>query len=816
MIELTVGYVAGFIAAAIVVAQIWCPTAIALVLAGLLRDTETVATWNIASRVIQRTWWPTILQSDSVLTHGARLQITLISWSVPIIAALIAITGVVTPLGLYEELDTLDTKIGSFAYIKDIGPFGAGTSERGIHDFSRACSWGHGFTAGPAPCPYSGNSVIVTGGNGNFNFSMPGGYSSKIAPIVREIFSSGTKGRTTVSNFFDIEWRQITSRPDRIVDNGTEVAVGAYRQLESHIMDPSIKVVEGLIVDAKNGGIGLRNHTVPTNVEQGAKWFEDILFIEPIASCVNTNITLDFEITMNNTISVMGIDKLRLTDRGGFVNINQTYPAYDHDNAQSNPDLRARAYKAAFLNNAWTMMYFNVTTGNNASEGRRAWSYLNSKLGKEFPLGEQSLTNYRALGFSSKYGSYLDLTGSSLNKNKAANWSNPFKITSIDFQGANTICSGAGARDFANISNIYVGCGLLRGAPQRVDGSVATALFENHSKWSSALHSCAAAVRAVVKTVGFSVNGTDGLDSLKVTSINPKNYTDPVDAPLWALEDSGLSMDGISAVWGIISPEYATRPNISTVRQPVFHLPGYSDSIGGATLGGPNGIMRYNIPGSDFASDVMETIFGGSTSDGGAMSSSWPFDLAGAANMPVFKRWQALSHDSERVSEVIKLVWTDVAASAVVGNKGVLGSGNNGVADESVTITVQPVGKRIKFRWAFGIPAFILLLVMSSIAVVLVLLAVLKSSTIAVLRRRLQQLTVGRVLTTFLYPEHSDLIMSSKDWSRLNGEKPVNMGGVPLKNLVSENPVQASHGPQEMATKEVKVGLMAGDRKPMY
>ncbi|GKT57918.1 LOW QUALITY PROTEIN: hypothetical protein ColTof3_05257 [Colletotrichum tofieldiae] len=768
MIELTVGYVAGFIAAAIVV----------------------------------------------VLTHGARLQVTLISWSVPVIAVLIAITGVVTPLGLYEKLDTLDTKIGSFAYIKDVGSFGAGTSERGIHDFSRACSWGHGFTAGPAPCPYSGNSVIVTGGNGTFNFSMPGGYSSKIAPIVREIFSSGTKGRTTVSNFFDIEWRQITSRPDRIVDNGTEVAVGAYRQLESHIMDPSIKVIEGLIVDAKNGGIGLRNHTVPTNVEQGASWFEDILFIEPIASCVNTNLTLDFEITMNNTISTVGIDKLRLTDRGGFVAINQTYPTYDHDNAQANPDLRARAYKAAFLNNAWTMMYFNVTTGNNAS--RKAWSYLNSELGKEFPLGEQSLTNYRALGFSSKYGSYLDLTGSSFNKNKAANWSNPFKVTSTDFQGANIICSGAGARDFANISNIYVGCGLLRGAPQRVDGGVATALFENHSKWSSSLHSCAAAVRAVVKTVGFSVNGTDGLDSLKVTSINQKNYANVDDAPLWALEDSGLSMDGISAVWGIISPEYATRPNISTVRQPVFHLPGYSDSIGGAALGGPNGIMRYNIPGSDFASDVMETLFGGSTSDGGAMGSSWPFDLAGAANMPVFKRWQAVSNDSERVSEVIKLVWTDVAASAVVGTKGVLGSVNNGAAEEAVTITIQPVGKRIKFCWVFGIPAFVLLLVMSSIAVVLVLSAVLKSSTIAVLRHRLQQLTVGRVLTTFLYPEHSNLIMSSKDWSRLNGDKAVDLGEVPQRSLVSENPVQASHYPPETATEELKAGLMAGDRKPVY
>ncbi|TQN72738.1 hypothetical protein CSHISOI_02733, partial [Colletotrichum shisoi] len=763
MIELTVGYVAGFIAAAIVVA-------IALILAGLLQDTETAAT----CRVIQRTWWPTILQSDSVLTHGARLKISLISWSVPIIGVLIAITGVVTPLGLYEELDTLDSRAGSFAYLKDTGSFGAGTSERGLHNFSRACSWGHGFTAGPAPCPYSGNSVLVTGGNGTFNFAMPGGYSSKMAPIVREIFSSGTRGRTTVSNFFDIEWRQITTRPDRIVDNGTEVAVGAYRQLESHIMDPSVKV--------------------------------DLLFVEPIASCVNTNLTLDFDMTMDSTVSNVGVDKLRLTDRGGFVDIDQTYPAYDHDNAQSNPDLRARAYKAAFLNNAWTMMYLNVTTGNNASEGRRAWSYLDSELGKEFPLAEQALTNYRALGFSSRYGSYLDLLGTSSGRNKAANWSNPFRVTSTDFRGANIICSGAGARDSANISNIYVACGLMRGAPRRVDGGASTALFENHSKWSSSLHSCAAAVRAVVKTVTFSVNGTNqnGLDGLTVTSISPKSYANPDDTPLWGLEDSGLAMDGISAVWGIISPEYATRPNISTVRQPAFHLPGYSESLGGATLGGPNGILRYNIPGSDFASGVMETLFGGPTTDGGATGTGWPFDLVGAASMPVFKRWQALSDDSDRVPEIIKLIWTDVAASAVVGTKGVLGPRNAGAADETVGITVRPVGKRIKYRWAFGIPAFVLLLVTLGIAVALIPAAVLKSSTVAVLRHRLQQVTVGRVLTTVLYPEQSNLLMSSKEWSRLNGDKAVDLGGMPQKGLVSQHAVQFSEGQPETPAEEVK------------
>ncbi|WYZ37983.1 hypothetical protein EsH8_II_001489 [Colletotrichum jinshuiense] len=817
MIELTVGYVAGFIAAAVVVAQLLCPTAIALILAGLLKDTETVATWNIASRVLQRSWWPTVLQSDSVLTHGARTRISLVSWSVPIIAVLIAIVGVVTPLGLYEALDTLDAEVGSFVYVKDPGSFGSGTSERGVHNFSRACTWGHGILVGPAPCPYDGNSVILTGGRGNFTFTMPFGYSSKIAPIVREIYSSGTKNRTTVSNFFDIEWRQLSTRQDRFIDNGSELSTGAYRQLESNIMDPSIKIIEGLIVDADKSGVGFRNHTIPLNIEKGASWTEDLLFIEPLASCVNTNLTIDYEITTNRTLSLSGIHNLRLTDRGGFINMNKTYPSYNHANAQSDPDLNARAYKAAWLNNAWTMAYLNVTTTSNATLGRKAWSYLDSELGKGFLLPPLTGVNYRALSIKTEFGSYLDINGYQMGKTKETNWTNPWKVSHDDFLEANVICSGAGAADLANLTNIYVGCGLLRGAPQRVDGGVNKAVFENHSKWSSSLHACAAATRAVVKTVTFTVNGTDGLNSLKVTSISPKNYTSPDDVPLWGLEDSGLSMEGINPVWGIISPEYASRPNISTVKQPYFHLPGYTSPSLSITLGTFDGnSVLYNIPGSDFPSKVMNLIFGGSYGSDGAMEDEWPFDLKGAANMPVFNRWQALSNDSSKVSEILRLIWTDLAASAVVGTKGALGLSNSGAADEAAVITIRPVGNRIKYRWAFGIPAFVLLLVMASIFAFILIFIVFHTSAISVIRHRMQQLTIGRILTTFLYPERSNLVMPSKEWSQWNGDKVVNLGGVPEKSMISAVEPYSSQYPPETPAEEVRVGLMGGGKKIVY
>ncbi|KZL65248.1 hypothetical protein CI238_13372 [Colletotrichum incanum] len=169
----------------------------------------------------------------------------------------------------------------------------------------------------------------------------------------------------------------------------------------------------------------------------------------------------------------------------------------------------------------------------------------------------------------------------------------------------------------------------------------------------------------------------------------------------------------------------------------------------------------------------------------GVFSSSWPFDLRGAANMP------ALLNDLERVADIIKLVWTDIAASAVVGTKGTLGPGNNAAANKTVTIFIKPTGKRIKYRWVFGIPAFILLLAMLVVTAAMLLYTALRVSSIVVLCRCLQQLTVGRILTTFLYPEDSNLFMSSKEWSHSNGHKTVSLGTVPRKGIVCETALRS-------------------------
>ena len=719
----------------------------------------------MANQAIQSSLWPSLLRSDtSNPSHRVRRLIQVLASCLPAAALLAAITGIVTPLGLDDELVSVAGRTGTFEYVRDASPYSAGTSPRGIADFNRQCSGGGPPADGPVACPYTGDVVEQTVRNtSSVRWEFPYGLTSGIPDILREIFSSGTAGQaTTVSNFFDIEWRQLSTAKSEYYDNGTEHAVGLYRQLDSFILQDEYKVLEGLVVDAKVGGIGFRNHTLPTGLARGGAWKEDLLFVEPEVSCVNTNITLDFEISTDFS-NYEQIRNLVITDRGGFAGINTAYTAFDLAGAQSDAKLQARAYEAAFLNNAYTMMLYNITNPSDNRTGRAAFSYLDSEIGKTFPLNVTNRADYIALSLSYRFGRYLDpIRG-------LERYPNPYNITNGALGDINSVCAGPGDSALANISNVYVGCGLLQGAPVRVDGGPPS-LFDNGSKWSSSLHACAATVRATIKTVSFAFNASSnvqGLGGLTVATIEPKVYASEDDYPLWGFEESGLEFNGVNPIWGLISPEYEARENVSSVRQPSFYIPGVS--VGAAALGLPLSLnFANNLPGSDFPSRVMNQVF--------KLDKDWPYDLRGSASMSIFARWQALSSNATEASKVIRLLWTDLAASAVVGTKGALGRLNSGQKDEVVPVYISPFEHRITYNLFYGIPAFILLLFMAVVGFITVVLSWSGKTSVARLRYRIQQLSPGRIYTTYLFPQESSLTMASMEWRERNGSRVVKLG----------------------------------------
>ncbi|KAL2019177.1 hypothetical protein VTK56DRAFT_10049 [Thermocarpiscus australiensis] len=773
MADLSVGYAAGLIALGIVIAQVWLPSILAFLLAGVLRDDETAASWTVAAKILQSSHWPTVLRADSARSHAVRTPILLTSFAVPFATILTAVAGIVTPLGLYDEIETGKREVGNFSYVRDTSAYFDGTSPRGLYPFSRKCALGLGVQ----PCPYTNDTIIFSANSTTMNWQSPNGLTTDIPPILRDIYSSGTRGiGTTVSNFFDIEWRQLTmGTDDEMYNNGSAYAVNMFRQLDSIVLGDSVRLLEGLVVDTLSGGIGFRNHTLPMPPARNVSWQEDLLFIEPTTACVDTNLTIDYtESEWNFTSSSSGPPDYRLTDRGGFVNLNHTYPYYDRSNPQANPDLWGRAYKAAMIHNFYAMVYFNVTNPANSITGAKAFQYLNSTLGKSFPLAVDSLVNYRAASFTSRYGSYLFSTDSVGDEPR---YPNPFNVTlSGWFDGARVVCSGAGPDDYANVSNIYVGCGLVKAAPRRVDGGP-QGIFERGSKWSAPLYSCATAVRATIKTVQFATTGTSeeptSLSSLKVVNITDKQYSDPGSYPWWGVEESGMKMRDVQPIWGLVSPAYEKFPNISIVKQPSLYLVGSSDDVSASKLDPDPSYSGYqNLPGAEFPIAVANTIYSGTF---GITDDTWPFDLVGRSNMAVFTRWQNLSSSTTGAAKIINLAWTDLAASAVVGTKGVLGPGNAGSATDAATVHIKPSVRRTKYHYLYGIPAFVLLMFIIVFSGLALCAWLSKMSSVAKVRLRIQQLSAGRIFTIVLYPDASNFTMSPKQWSSLSGAKPVSL-----------------------------------------
>ncbi|KAM5350529.1 hypothetical protein ACJ41O_007034 [Fusarium nematophilum] len=770
MAELTAGYVAGIIAFGIVVAQLWCPTAITFVIAGQLQDRETAATWTTAGRFLQSSLWPPLLQTDSAKTRGVRSSISWMTLCVPLLALLVSLAGIITPLGLYEQDEPdSDSTSASFQYVKDSSAFSLGTSPRDDKPFTRTCSYN--MTC-PAPCPYTSDVTVVTSDGLSVNCTTVYETNTTVPSILHDIYMSGTKKRrTTVSNYFDIEWRQLTTQYNRLYNNGTPVAVGTFRVLESFALDDDIRPVEGLVVDGKQGGIGFRNHTLPVGHHRGASWSEDLLFIEPEIECVNLNVTIDFEISTSSKESFgVAVSKMFMTDRGGFVNLNTTNPESDQRNGENKPDLKMRAYQSAWFTNAVNMLFMNISDPTNTTKGTKAFERVDSKMNQKWklPITETYHSKYQTLDFLTEFGHPVGMTLTSSDGEDI--YSNPHGITKEYYELARDICHATNVNAPTRLNNTYVSCNLIRGVPERQDDGPPN-LFEDGSEWSAPLYTCASAVKATIKRVTFFHNGTsDSLENLVIKEIKDKDYEDEEDMPLWGVEDWAFGLGEFEPIWGLMDPAFKDFRNVSTIRAPSFYMLG-SGMITALSTGLNPSYPQMNLPGSIVPIGALRTIALSAT-----LTSEPVVDFTAQRSMSLWLKWKELSASEESISKVIKLLWNDLAASALVGSKGTLGARNE-EADEAARVRVVPTVHRVKYRWVFGIPAFMVVVCMGFIFLMVVGAVATGRGSLDLLRHRLKQVAVGRILTTIFHPESSSFIMSPADWSRSNGDKQIDMSG---------------------------------------
>ncbi|KIW33695.1 uncharacterized protein PV07_00523 [Cladophialophora immunda] len=794
MISLTIGYVSGIIAAVVFLLQFLFPNALIVVLVGFLKNEQTAVTWSVVERSLLSSSWPTILRTDAAATRGVDTKIRLLTWLRPLALGLVSVAAVVTPLGLYDDIVPAgSTQSVAFAYVPDTGPMGYGTPPRSELGFSRVCG---AFL--PVQCPGT-TSVITYSGNDTFMEAniTNNDYDTRIPEVLAKLYQSGLDQQPqSVASFFDIQSRYYSFMYQDGVARGGKYIVDAFRYLSSMVLDNAIEPVEGLVVDTVTGGVGFRNHTAPVGVDLGAEWTEDLLWIQPESACVDTNVSVEFQIPYNG-IASDDLTNISLVDNGGFANLVPKYPYVNVTNSQVDPNLQGRAYKAAWMVNAYTMLVMNLTR-----PSPDAFAYLKSKVGNKYPVTKYQTTGVKLNGIyvSSTWTSMLDpeayLSNYTLANVPSANYSNPFGLTTSNYSDISLVCSGAGGADLAKLTNVHVECGMVFGAAKRRDGTI-TLVQEPETWWTQKIYSCATAMKASIKEVRFRYNATqqtgNDLKALSIVNVSDKSYSDKEAMPLWGIESpEGYEMSNLPQLWGLISPELEHSVNLSTIRAPQLYLPGYGGSGILSTVPG-----FENLPGSDGPADTLAGVYQ-YTSDDSA-------DYTGTTNMAMYARWRDLSETAATMAKIPNLVWTDIAANMLVGTRS-WNSGkklpanlqkrdDDGPSTSSSDQAIVPVSvyrRQIRYHWQFAIPAFLALGLFLVVLLAALVSVVSGRGLPARVRHYLFHLSSGRMLGEMQYAGECDKLAPTNEWLARVGSRRSD-----LRAYVSHNAsgVSGSNGP---------------------
>lgn len=325
------------------------------------------ATWSVTARTFQSSDWPTILRSDSANTKFVAWRVYIASTVLTAAALLLFIAHFLTPLPLVSEI-ALDAtpSLVSFQYAPDRTFFGQGTSPRPEDTMFRTC-----VRKNLTICPSTDILTLLDTGPEN-TISGPG-------DIQFRNFEYGNWSN------FDGQWK----------------AIGYFRPMQSILLENSYKLVEGLVVDPVNGGVGLRNHTVPRGLDLGATWEEDLLWIQPETICAPSNFSFHFTIGFNKSV---------LEDDGAFAERHWEFPEprWDVFNESSEwnistspPNLEQRANLAAWWNNYFTAQALNISRNSSL------------QVGDVYPNMVSKYTSFispYAISISNMDGSYFDAT----------------------------------------------------------------------------------------------------------------------------------------------------------------------------------------------------------------------------------------------------------------------------------------------------------------------------------------------------------------------------------------------------------------------
>jgi hypothetical protein len=264
---------------------------------------------------------------------------------------------------------------------------------------------------------------------------------------------------------------------------------------------------------------------------------------------------------------------------------------------------------------------------------------------------------------------------------------------------------------------------------------------------------------------------------LNVRDVRPKDYSG-ADMPTWGVEASGLTLRSLAPLWGLIDPAETQAPNLTTIQKEHLWLPGKLPSLSQVVP------AVDNFPALNFYRTVAGTVYNIGSSRNSPSDSF--VDYTGDQDFRMHQKWFELAANASSAGTILNLIWTDLAANAVVGTRGwhtedvVRGFTKRDEitprADEQVSVTTY--ARALQYRWwPYFIPGAIVLISAGLLILAVFILMLTRATGIKKLNRFLDHTSLGRNLTAWLYPESSSLNSKRKLWLESDGKKPITLFG---------------------------------------
>ncbi|KAK1759852.1 hypothetical protein QBC47DRAFT_398655 [Echria macrotheca] len=740
---LSVGEAAALINVGLFLLRVTLPLLQGAVLLGTLEHEKTAATWTVLPKIVYSSYLPQILRTDSAagFSDGVSLRVSVMVYVSLFTTIILGTAQVLSPIGLGEVALSGHTVNATFAYVPDPSVLGMATLGRESYALSRGCGKG-----AYKPCP----GIVSTAGPEEQQDSQVV-FTTTVPTNITECFGSGTSSPGDLrSSSFDIHFRQFSAQ--LMVSNTNQTyknVTGCYNAFIGQVVtEPGYHLREGLVIDAIDGGLGFRNHTVPSSPEMvnGATWEEDLLWMEPLT---DRNAWFEYE------------------DHASLYNQTLPYPdgEYHFDQRLLNATtvFKSKIQEAGYGANGSQTRIYRPNGPQTRIYGANGSQTL--IFGPDQLFGDliQIIDQVPMVSFTFTELDSLDGAGCREavdGCSDTALYEEPFRWPRVSLRKCrNYVGSTAASADIPLVSCFY-------SVPPPVQVRLRNTTVEMKIV-PRPISICAIGITATVKRVRFSYNATErnaapSLSRLKVLSVGPVPYSRDEDKPLWAVENPGpgYNLTDINLQWGLVNDTSASRfaKGIRTIRAESLPLP--------ATL------ESYNLDGSGYGDSLA-----GSRVPGLSLrtlldqySYQYPTDLESAL------RWQNLSDTPEKI---INLRRTDLAANMMAGSKSRLDATPNGQGE------VLMYQQRVTYRYEYGIAAYIccgIWLAWATACLYMLCIPRLRARlSPASLRVAVNSMSVGRLL---VWAEDagvrdSDLLLKIKmptsDWLKAEGRRVVDL-----------------------------------------